>query len=93
MNQIRPIGTEIWFRTDKKCGQTDVRAGGMDGRKDRRSQNYISPTLSGDKNSRLGHDLHILVNSRVILAFGEDFIVTKLCFAKIKPSRKFPNLQ
>ena len=23
MNQIGPKGTEIWFRTDKKCGQTD----------------------------------------------------------------------
>ena len=34
------IGTEIWFRTDKKCGRTD----GMDGR----SQNYIPLTSSGD---------------------------------------------
>ena len=24
MNQIWPIGTEIWFRTDKKCEQTDA---------------------------------------------------------------------
>ena len=23
MNQIWPIGTEIWFRTDKKCGRTE----------------------------------------------------------------------
>ena len=33
MNQIWPIGTGIWFRTDKKCG---------------RRQNYIPPTSSGD---------------------------------------------
>ena len=31
------------------------------------------------KNSRLGHDLHISVNNRVISAFHEDFIFTKLC--------------
>ena len=23
MNQIGPMGTEIWYRTDKKCGRTD----------------------------------------------------------------------
>ena len=35
MNQIWQIGTEIWFRTE--------------GRTEGRSQNYIPPTLSGDK--------------------------------------------
>ena len=40
MNQIRPIGTEIWFWTDKKCG----RAHG-------RRQNYIPPTSWGDNYS------------------------------------------
>ena len=44
------------------------------------------------------HDLHISGNDRVISPFREDFIFTKLTlhmqsFAKIKPSRKFPNLQ
>ena len=32
MNQIWPIGTEIWIRTDKKCGQTDGRTDRIDGR-------------------------------------------------------------
>ena len=50
--------------------------------------------ICGATNSRLGHDLHILVSDRVISAFRKDFIFTKLrSFAKIKPSRKFPNLQ
>ena len=42
MNQIWPIGTEIWFRMD---GRTD----GRNGRTDGRSQNYIASTSSGDK--------------------------------------------
>ena len=40
------------------------------------------------KNSCLEDDLAILTNDRVISPFREDFI-----FEKIKPSRKFPNLQ
>ena len=40
------------------------------------------------KNSRQGHDLPISVNDRVISAFREDFIFTKL-----KPSRKFLHIQ
>ena len=52
MNQIWPIGTEIWFRTDKKCGRTDGRKDGRNGRTDGRThgrrQNYIPPTSSGD---------------------------------------------
>ena len=42
-------------------------------------------------------DLPISVNDRIILPFCEDFIFRKLrilrSFTKIKPSRKFPNLQ
>ena len=57
------------------------------------------------KNSRLGLVLPLSVDGRVILPFLEGFIFTKLriyakfrennmrSFAKIKPSRKFPNLQ
>ena len=44
MNQIWPIGTEIWFRTDKKCGRTEWTDGQTDGRR----QNYIPPTSSGE---------------------------------------------
>ena len=40
MNQIWPIGTEIWFRTDKKCGRNGLTHG--------RHQNYIPPPSSGD---------------------------------------------
>ena len=46
MNQIWPIGTEIWFRTD---GRTDGMDGRTDGRTHGRRQNYIPPTSSGDK--------------------------------------------
>ena len=38
--------------------------------------------------SRLWHDLPISVNDKMISPFREDYIFTKL-----KPSRKFPNLQ
>ena len=41
MNQIWPIGTEIWFRTDGRTEWTDGRTHG-------RRQNYIPPTSSGD---------------------------------------------
>ena len=37
---------------------------------------------------RLRHDLTISVNDRVVLPFREGLI-----FKKLKPSRKFPNLQ
>ena len=33
-NESNLIGTEIWFRTDKKCGRTDGRNGRTDGRTD-----------------------------------------------------------
>ena len=60
-------------------------------------RNSFKRHICDAKNSRLGHDLHISVNNRVILAFREDFIFTKLhiceVFAKIKPSQKFPNFQ
>ena len=52
MNQIWPKGTEIWFRTDKKCGRTDGR-----------SQNYIPPTLSGD-NERI-HKLSMAIKFHI----------------------------
>ena len=47
------------------------------------------------KNPRLRQDLPISIKDRVILPFREGFIFTKLVrsFAKIKSSRKFPNLQ
>ena len=45
-------------------------------------------------NSQLGHDLPILVNDRMILPFPEGLIFRKLrIFPRIKPSRKFQNLQ
>ena len=43
MNQTWPIGTEIWFWTDKKCGRDGWTDGRMDGAK------TIPPTLLGDK--------------------------------------------
>ena len=53
MNQIWPIGTEIWFRTDGRNGRTDGR-----------SQNYIPPTSSGDNKEHKG----VICNmTRVIL--------------------------
>ena len=42
MNQICPIGTEIWFRTDKKCGWTDGRNGRTDDAKTIHSGSYMS---------------------------------------------------
>ena len=53
-------------------------------------ENSVKRHICDVKNSRLSHDLHISVNDRVISPFREDLIFT---FAKIKPSRKFPNLQ
>ena len=59
--------------------------------------NSIKRHISDVKNSRLRQDLPISINERVILPFREGFIFTKLrtmrSFAKIKSSRKFPNLQ
>ena len=50
------------------------------------------PTCDG-KNSRLGHDLPISVNDRVISPFRADFIFTKLCIfevsRKLNPHEKF----
>ena len=48
MNLIWPIGTEIWFRTDKKSRRTEWTDG--------RSQNYIPPTSSGDNISRIARN-------------------------------------
>ena len=57
----------------------------------------VKSHICGVKKSRQGHDLPISVNDRVISAFREDFIFHETShmrsFAKIKPSRKFPNLQ
>ena len=39
------------------------------------------------------YDLPILLIDRVISPVRKDFIFTKRSFTKIKPSRKFPNLQ
>ena len=50
--------------------------------------NSIKRHISDVKKSRLRQDLPISINDRVILPFREGFI-----FAKIKSSRKFPNLQ
>ena len=55
--------------------------------------NCIKRHIRDVKNSRLRQDLPIPINDRVILPFREDFIFAKLRFAKIKSSRKFPNLQ
>ena len=57
--------------------------------------NSIKRHICDVKTSRLGHDIPISVNDRVILTFREGFNFTKLrmCFAKIKSSRKFQNLQ
>ena len=40
--------------------------------------NRVKKHICEAKNSRLGYDLHISVNDRVISAFREDFIFTKL---------------
>ena len=57
----------------------------------------ISPTFCGQyicdvKNSQ--HDLHISVNYRVILAFREDFIFTKLVsqYAKFRENKILPKI-
>ena len=39
-------------------------------------ENSVKRHISDAENSRLGHDLHISVNDRVISAFHEDFIFT-----------------
>ena len=50
--------------------------------------NSVKRHICDNQNLRQWHDLHISVNDRVISPYREDFIITKL-----KPSRKFPNLQ
>ena len=49
------------------------------------------------KNSHLGYDLHKSVNDRVVLTFREGFSFRETShlrsFAKMKPSRKCPNLK
>ena len=49
------------------------------------------------KKSRLGHDLSISLNDRVISPFPDDFFFHETShmrrFAKINPLRKYPNLQ
>ena len=58
MNQIWQIGTEIWFRTDNKCGRTEW----TDGQR----QNYIPPTLSGDNYTLLSRDLHTEIHIQCV---------------------------
>ena len=48
--------------------------------------NSVKRHICDAKNSQIGHDLRILVNDRVISAFREDFIFTKLRICKV--SRK-----
>ena len=48
--------------------------------------NSVKRHICEAKNSRLGHDLHISVGDRVISAFREDFIFTKLRICEV--SRK-----
>ena len=59
--------------------------------------NSVKRHICDVKNLRLGHDLPISVNERVIVPFREDFIFKKLRLCevsrKITPSQKFPNLQ
>ena len=55
--------------------------------------NSVKRHICEIKNSRLGHDLLYQKIDRVISPFCEGLICTKLRFAKIKPSRKFSNLQ
>ena len=59
--------------------------------------NSVKRHICDAKNSRLGHDLYIAVNDRVISAFRKDFYFHEIShmrsFTKIKPSRKFSNLQ
>ena len=55
--------------------------------------NSIKRHICEVENSRFGHDIRISVNDTVILPFRESFIFNFASFAKIKPSRKFPNLQ
>ena len=50
------------------------------------STNSVKRHICDPKNSRLGHDLHKSVNDRVISAFREDFIFTKLRICEV--SRK-----
>ena len=52
--------------------------------------NSVKRHICDAQMSRLRLDLAISVNDRVILSFREGLIFTKL---RIKPSRKFPNLQ
>ena len=52
---------------------------------------HVKSRILDVKNSRLGCDLPISVDDRVILPFREGFIFTKL--HKNKPSRKFPHLR
>ena len=56
--------------------------------------NGVKRHICDVKYSQQRHDLPISVNNRVITPFREGFIFTKLrSFAKIKPLRKFPDLQ
>ena len=73
MNQIWQIGTEIWFRTDKKCGRTDGqkdgRNGRTDGRTDGRRQNYIPLTSSGDKKVFCMSPEHNFFEGKIVTIF------------------------
>ena len=54
--------------------------------------NSVKRHICDVKNSLLRHDLPPSINDRVISPFRDSFIFTKLR-AKLKSSRKFPNLQ
>ena len=55
--------------------------------------NSFKTHICSIENLLLGHGLPISVNCRVNSPFHEDLIFTKRSFAKIKPSKKSPNLQ
>ena len=56
-------------------------------------ENSVKRHICDAKYSRLGHDLRILVNDRVISAFPEDFTFTKLRICevsrKLNPRKNF----
>ena len=67
LNQILSIGTEIWFWTDKKCGQTRGRR-----------QNYIPLSSSGDnKQNHPGYCNSSLLASQD-LAFANKTVWTQI---------------
>ena len=49
--------------------------------------NSVKRHICDAKNSRLGHDLHISVNDRVISVFREDFIFGNFAYAKFRENK------